>query len=272
MKKTKLLISVLILALIFTTGIMTGCESSSDKPVIGVSWMEDQEDGEWSEDYQAYLTGVEEAGAEAVALPLYNDEEEAKAALEELDGVVFTGGDDINPALYGEEVLDVCEAIDNKRDTSDMALMKAAIEMDVPVLAICRGMQMLNVVQGGSLYQDLPTQLGEDVQHRDPNQEDFVWHDVTVDEDSLLYDAMGETTLKFNAWHHQGVKELGDGLAVKATTADGLPECIEMTDKTFILGVQCHPEWHIDPYYGDEEYIAIFEALVDAAAAYKDAK
>lgn len=273
MKKTKLLISALILTLIFTTGIMTGCGSSdaeqdSDKPVIGVTWMEDIESGEYSEDLQAYINAVENAGAEAVALPLYKDDEEAVAALEELDGIVFTGGEDIDPAYYGEEVLPECEEINKDRDVSDVALMKAAIEADVPVLGTCRGMQLLNVVQGGTLYQDLPTQLGTEVGHREDAQEEFVWHDVTIEEDSILYEAMGETTLNFNSWHHQGIKDLGEGLEVKATSADGLVECVELTDNTFVLGVQCHPEWHVDEYYGDEEYIAIFEALVDAAAAY----
>jgi len=267
MKRLKTRIIAVVLTLVFAIGVMTGCAGNKEEkvPVIGISWMEDISEGEYSEDLQAYINGVEQAGGKAVALDLVTTEKEAKKVLKELDGIVFTGGEDIDPSCYGEEVLPECGEINEERDVSDMLLAKAAIEMNKAVLGICRGQQLINVAEGGSLYQDIPSQIGTDVEHVDPAEEDFVWHTVTVDKDSLLYNAMQTTELEGNSWHHQCVKELGKGFVAKAYTEDGVIESIQMEGKKFVLGVQFHPEWHIDPYYGDEEYIAIFEALVNAA-------
>lgn len=261
----KKILTLLLSVSIFMS--LTGCnqtEPVEEKIRIGVSWSMGEEAAKEDEDVNAYLTSIEMAGAEAVYLPQVTDEASALAAIESVDAIIMAGGEDVNPALYGEEAIEECEEWNEARDTSDLLLLTAAIEKDMPVVATCRGMQMLNTVCGGTLYQDLFTEYDTDINHRDPELIDFTYHNVTIDEGNIIADAMGGAgTYMVNSWHHQGIDQVGEGLEVVARADDGMVEGIVLTDATYIYGVQFHPEWHVVEETLD--CLSVFEALIEAA-------
>ncbi len=196
---------------------------------------------------------------------------EAGAAIElnKVDGVIFVGGGDIHPKYYGETLISGyrsydLQGISEARDISDYNLAKAAIALDKPTLAICRGSQILNVAAGGSLIQDIPAQVGTSVIHRDPQLAVTVYHSITINSGSLLAGMLGTGTRTVNSYHHQAVKKLADSLAATATSNDGLIEAIEMPGKEFILGVQFHPESYVNK--GDSAHLEIFKKLIQAAS------
>jgi|GEM_PF-443301 len=256
----------------FATMLMRYQESLNPKPEgpggasvkIGLSWMEDINAEEHGEDLQAYIDAVKAAGAEAVLLPLITSAEQAQNETGNIDALIMTGGGDIDPAEYGEAPSDLLEDVDTARDKSDLLLLKAAIDKDIPVLATCRGMQVLNVLQGGTLYQDIPTQFGTSILHRSVDQVDFAYHDITVKSGSFIDQIMGKTRFSVNSWHHQGIKDLGKGLEVTATSDDGMIEAVELQGAAFVLGVGFHPEWLVAD--GQTEFLAFFERLIEEAS------
>ena len=269
MKKTIFKSSLVLLTVILIASISFGCGSSNstanpDLPDIGISWCEDIDTEEHSEDLQAYIDAVQKAGGEPILLPLIEEEAQAEEVLATIDGLVLTGGEDIDPSYYHEEPDANLEDVNAERDTSDYILLNAALEKDMPVLAICRGCQYLNVICGGTLYQDIPTQYDTDILHRSVDQVDFEYHDITISQGSHLADIMGAEKLNVNSWHHQCIKDLGDGLKVVATAEDGIVEAVEKEDATFVVGLQFHPEWHVDD--GNDQFLAIFEKLVEYSA------
>lgn len=277
MKGRRLFTYLLALVVIAVMSIfMTACggsdaggdeEAAADdaaKVKVGISWQEDINTDEHGEDLMAYINTVEKAGGEPVLLDLVTDQESAKAELEKVDCLIMTGGEDVDPSYYGEEPDPALEDVNKERDVSDMAMLQEAIDEDMPVLCTCRGAQVLNVLSGGSLYQDIPTTeefKEQTVVHRDPEEIDFTYHDVTIEEDSLLSQIVGEETLKVNSWHHQGLKDIGDNLKVTAHTEDGMVECIERTDCSYVIGVQWHPEWSVEE--GDDSFLVFFTDLMD---------
>ncbi len=265
MTKKKLLVFVTVLTMAFASFAFTSC--GQEEPVaIGISYMDAEEMGE---DLQAYVDVVEQAGATPVVLPLVTTEEEAEAAIEDIDALIMTGGEDINPSYYGQEPDEMLEGVNDARDKADMLVLGEALDEDMPILLTCRGLQMLNVYQGGTLYQDLPTMYDSEIQHRDPAEYDFTYHEITIEEDSLLAGIAGGTSLEVNSWHHQGVDKLGQGLKVTATTADGLVEGIEMIDKTFVVAVQFHPEWNVLEHDGAQ--MEFFTELIEQAEVFRAA-
>lgn len=238
----------------------TSLDSADEKIKVGISWNADEID----EDAQLYLDAVTKAGGEAVYLPQIKTEDDAKKALAEVDALVVTGGEDIDPSYYSEEPNEKLEDINEARDTSDSILITEALDEDIPMLCTCRGMQFLNVLSGGTLYQDLPTQLPSEVVHRDPNHEEWVKHEITVDKDNIVaYAFGGDGTYTVNSWHHQAVDKLGDNLEVVATAPDGVVEAIVREDKTYVMGVQFHPEAMIDE--GDDSFLTFYTDLIDQA-------
>ena len=192
---------------------------------------------------QTYVEGVYRAGALPVLFPLTADPERLRSLMNQVDGLLLPGGDDVEPSLYGEEKLPCCGECTPERDALEYPLCRLAIELRKPVLAICRGIQMLNCALGGTLYQDLETQFGTALRHpcfdapaRDPA------HEVTVRPDTLLASIVGSGTLGVNSRHHQGIKTMGPGVIVSAQAPDGLIEAIEYPECPFVLGVQWHPE------------------------------
>lgn len=240
-------------------------DEQADKAKVGIAWVADFEnmDSPEAEDVMAYVHSIEKAGGEAVLLPRVTNEEEAKAALATVGAVIMSGGEDISPSYYNEEPDEMLGEVNEDRDTSDYWMITAALKEDAPILATCRGLQMLNSVCGGTLYQDIPTQYETDIEHRDPALEDFTYHNITIDDGNKLSDLMGAGTLEVNSWHHQGVKELGKNLKVIALGDDGIVEAFEKTDNTYVLGVQFHPEWHVED--GNDAFLPFFEKLVELA-------
>ena len=231
-----------------------------EKVKVGVSWNADEID----KDAQLYIDAVTKAGGEAIYLPQIKTEDDAKNALAEIDALVVTGGEDIDPSYYDEEPNEKLETVNEVRDTSDSLLIKAALDEDIPMLCTCRGMQFLNVLSGGTLYQDLPTQNPSDIDHRDPNGKVFAKHEITVDKDNIVAAAFGgEGTYTVNSWHNQAVDQLGDNLKVVATAPDGVVEAIVREDKDYVMGLQFHPEAMIAE--GDDSFLAFYTNLIDQA-------
>jgi len=186
-----------------------------------------------------------------------------------VDGVLLPGGGDVLPSIYGEAAHKTFSAAEPGRDDYELELARRAIEADLPLLAICRGVQVLNVARGGSLVQDIPEQLGTSVNHvlRDPPH--AIAHEVWIVEGSLLDQLMRERletdTCPVNSRHHQAPMTLGTGLVASATAPDGVIEAIEDPNKRFCLGVQWHPE----NFYRTGEFRSLFEGFVEAASRRK---
>lgn len=210
---------------------------------------------------QNFLDAVRRAGALPVLLPLYGNAPETwEGMLESIDGLLLSGGGDIDPHLFGEEAIPQCHSPQPARDEMELYLCRRALEMDMPVLGICRGEQVLNCALGGTLYQDI------DAQHRDPlphsvsDRERESVHQAAIMENTLLKKITGLSEAGVNSLHHQAVKALGQGLIMNAVAPDGVAEGIEMPGRAFALGVQWHPE--ILASVGRPEALAIFEAML----------
>jgi putative glutamine amidotransferase len=224
-----------------------------DRPVIGMCTALEQ--ARWSVWDQpamllarSYVDAVQRAGGLALMLPPDPREiEDPEQVLGLIDGLVLTGGADIDPAAYGQQAH--AETVDTvpERDAFEIALVNAAIERELPVLGICRGMQLINVALGGTLRQHLPEHFGHGEHRRVIGSFEGAEHDVLLAEGTLAARAAGETEHETRSHHHQGVDRLGEGLVVSGrSTLDELPEAIEWesgpTDRRFVLGVQWHPE------------------------------
>lgn len=203
-----------------------------------------------------YSEAVRAAGGEPVYIPIHADGD--TAILERLDGIIFSGGNDVSPELYGQKPVHIEDrGSDRPRDDFELALLKKAIELDKPVLAICRGMQLLNVAYGGSLYQDIGSDLPEAAEHDATlitENFDYLAHDINIVSGTKLYDIFGIETLPTNTYHHQAVHQVGRGLTVSAHAPDGVIEGLEDASRKFVVGVQSHPESlvahdHDSPWY-----------------------
>ena len=180
-----------------------------------------------------------------------------------VDGYLFTGGHDVDPHMYGEEPLPVCGTCCHERDILEEKIYGIAKAEDKPVLGICRGIQLINVLQGGTLYQDLPRQFSgtKEIEHHMTAPYDRTVHEVSITEGTPLYTLLEKKTLPVNSYHHQGVHTVGEGLEVMAVSEDGLVEGVYVPDKKFIWGIQWHPEFI---YQKDDTARKIFRAFVEA--------
>lgn len=210
---------------------------------------------------QDYLDAVFRAGGFPVLLPLCDDAQRLSALLDRIDGLLLSGGADVDPARYGEERLPLCGSIAPERDAAEFMLCRLAVERNMPVLAICRGLQVLACAFSGALYQDVAAQFGGTVKHpRDDAPRDQV-HGVTLTAGSRLRAIAGRAEIRVNSRHHQAVKRLGEGMVCAALAEDGLIEGVEMPDKKFVVGVQWHPE-SLSNYVPEAQ--ALFNAFVRA--------
>ena len=200
-----------------------------------------------------YTDAIAKAGGIPVVLPIIDDPALAESLLAKVDGIVFSGGPDLDPVEYGEEILNETVSIDAVRDRSDLLLARAALASGKPVLAICRGEQLMNVVLGGSLYQDLPAQVEGVLPHSDTT------HMIGVEKGSVLFDLFGSDSLLVNTFHHQAVKDVAPGSRVTARSSDGVVEAFENAN---VLAVQFHPE---RMFQADPSWLALFRYLVDKA-------
>jgi putative glutamine amidotransferase len=214
---------------------------------------------------RAYVESVRKAGGLPVLIPTGTRPEQAAELRELFDGVLIIGGADIDPSYYGGRPHASVELDGPERDELEIAIVKAAAETDWPVFGICRGLQVMNVALGGTLYTDIPDQLPGALKHnRDTKRErDLLAHSVTVTRGAQISSILGEGELKVNSLHHQGIRLLGERLLATSTAPDGLVESIEVPGHPFALGVQWHPECLPD----SEPMQHLFTEFVAQAAA-----
>jgi len=233
------------------------------KPVIGITLDSEKPGGyskfPWYAVRENYCDAVADAGGLPVPLP--HQPAIANAYLDMIDGLVITGGAfDVDPALFGDKTRHETVVTKDRRTEFELAVTRGAINRDMPVLGICGGQQLLNVVLGGTLIQHIPDEIENALAHEQPNPRDEPGHDIAVTTNTLLHQITGTGTMSVNSAHHQAVKTIASPVIINATAPDGVIEGIELPGKRFCLGVQWHPEFLIDP--GDKR---IFDALIDAS-------
>jgi putative glutamine amidotransferase len=212
-----------------------------------------------------YVEGVAGAGGAPVVLPPVGDESAAEALIHGLDGLLLSGGSDLDPGYYGEEPVSELGVTLPERDAFEMALVGLALRRRMPIFRICRGMQVLNVALGGTLYQDLPSQWEQDLlKHRQATPKWQPTHEVRVSEGSYIAEVIGRESVKVNSYHHQGIRDLAEGLIVTGRSSDGVIEAVEAEDlsERWLLGVQ----WHAEAMRGaGPQQESLFDAHVSAA-------
>ncbi len=230
------------------------------KPMIAIVSLYDEKlESYWM--LPGYAQGLEDAGAAPVILPLTTDEEALRRYADTFDGFLFPGGHDVDPALYGQTPDETCGTLCPQRDGMEAKFFPLALQTGKPMLGVCRGIQLFNVMLGGDLYQDIPTQCPSDVEHHETPPYDKVAHLVEIQQGTPLYEAVGLTEMGVNSYHHQGIKNLGKGLQVAAKAPDGMVEAVYLPEHRFALAVQWHPEFS---RLSDENSRKIFSAFVRA--------
>lgn len=239
----------LFFVLIVAGAVITAC-SRNASPLIGISCARSSSGNTLLN--TTYTDAIRKAGGTPFVIPTVCNMEEAAAVLEALDGIVFSGGEDVSPEWYGEAPFNETVECDRERDRSDSLLARAAFASGKPVLAICRGSQLLNVLLGGSLWQDLPSQYPGVIRHGGG-----VMHTASVEADSFLSDIYGTDSLSVISWHHQAAKDIAPGIRVISRSSDGVVEAWETPQ---IWAVQFHPEKMLAS--GDTSWLPLFEAYV----------
>jgi putative glutamine amidotransferase len=234
------------------------------RPIIGIT-LDSEPAGGWSKMpwyalRQNYCDAVARAGGLPVPLP--HEPELAAEYLARLDGLLITGGAfDVDPSLFGASTRHVTVKTKDRRTAFEYAVTRGAIEADKPVLGICGGQQLMNVVLGGTLIQHIPDEVEDPLPHEQPNPRTEAGHPVKIVAGTLLHRVVRELELPVNSAHHQAVKDVGKGIVVNAVAPDGVIEGIEDPRRRFVIGVEWHPEYSISP--GDDR---IFDAFIRAAA------
>ena len=238
--------------------------SPTKRPLIGITLDSEDPGGysnlPWYALRENYSRSIVQAGGLPVALP--HEPEQAEAYLDEIDGVVVTGGAfDVDPAIFGAENRHPTVTTKDRRTAFELAITRGAIRRDTPVLGICGGQQLLHVAFGGELIQHIPDEIANALAHEQPNPRDEPGHAVKITKGSLLHKIVKTDELQVNSAHHQAAKGAPQGVIVNAIAPDGVIEGIEAPGQRFCLGVQWHPEYGVSAGDG-----AIFEAFVAAAA------
>ena len=230
------------------------------KPIIGIT--ASTVDTEYSRILHTYVKAIEENGGVPLLLPYVEAEETLDAYLSLCDGFFFTGGADIDPRYYGEEEKPTCGSTQPLRDAYEILLARKVLSIQKPILGICRGAQLLNVALGGTLWQDIPSELETDIPHR---QDEPKWepsHSVGILDGTPLSSLIGKKRMVANSFHHQALKRLGDGLAVMALADDGIVEAVYATDRPYLRAFQWHPE---RLYQLDADNRKLFSDFIEAA-------
>jgi putative glutamine amidotransferase len=232
------------------------------RPIVGITtYLTLASFGDWEQESALvpadYVYAVERAGGRALLVP--PSSEGIEETLDALDGLILSGGSDLDPTLFGQEAHPETSGIRRDRDHAELALLRAALGRELPVLAVCRGSQVLNVALGGDLVQHLPDVVGDERHKHTPGV--FADHGVEVEQGSRL-EALVGARLPVKSHHHQGFGRIGEGLRVSAYADDGTPEALEEGSKRFAIGVLWHPEAGED--------LRLFEALVAEAARYRE--
>ncbi len=237
------------------------------KPLIGIPTFHDTSAPERLPERfgmgRPYLTALEAAGAAPVLLPLALGPDTLKSIFSRLDGLFLAGGGDVNPACYGAETHDKTADIDDLRDQTELLLARWALEADLPLLGVCRGVQTLNVAAGGTLVQDVRTFVPNAIRHQYAPEKprSYVAHELSTVPETRLAAILGPVA-HVNSFHHQAVARPGEGFVVSALAPDGVIEAVEGRGRRFTVGVQWHPEGLVD---SDPTMLGLFEAFVRAA-------
>jgi putative glutamine amidotransferase len=215
---------------------------------------------------ETYVRAVTVAGGAPVVLDPHGRAEALRPVFERLDGLLLSGGGDVSPSFYGESATDLLWHVDENRDRAELALARWALAQPLPLLAICRGIQVLNAASGGTLYQDVGTQVPDALMHPTLGSRPMatIAHTVAVSPGSRLAAIVGARELGVNSAHHQAVKQVGEGLVVTARAPDGVIEGLECPSHPFCIGVQWHPEAMVAEHPLQRR---LFEALVAAACS-----
>lgn len=217
---------------------------------------------------EVYIQALSQAEASPILIPLGMSEDLLRGFIPRLDGILFTGGGDIEPRQYGSESHPKVSYVDPDRDRVELQLLEHVISSKMPFLGICRGIQLVNVALGGTLYVDIPSQLPGALKHDSgpDSPRDYLTHEVQVSEGSHLANILGSEQLQVNSTHHQGVRELAPVIKPVAFSSDGLVEAIELPGYTFGLAVQWHPEW----LTAHAPMRALFRAFVQTAKVWRE--
>lgn len=237
------------------------------KPIIGIGSDVQNASGERDRAFAfvTYVESVRRAGAVPVVIP--PQPENAEDIVEGLDGILLAGGDDCDPAAYGEEAHPSLKPMDPRRQSNELALAKIARERRIPTLGVCLGMQVMNVAAGGSLVQDIASQVETEIRHAS-EPEDRARHDVHVEQGTQLSQILPAAELNVNSSHHQAIGRVGEGLRVTAHAPDGIVEGLEDPRHPFYVGVQWHPEEMLT----EHSATALFGAFIEAARRYAEEK
>lgn len=234
------------------------------KPIIGLSMT--KSDKKYSLNVP-YVQAIIDAGGLPLCIP-FGIEEDADQLTNTIDGLLLTGGVDIHPHFFNEEPHPKLGEVSLERDQVEIALAKAALEKKLPIFAICRGIQLLNIVLGGNLYQDINAQFeGEPLLHSQKAERHQASHFVTINSESLLFKIIGNDRIAVNSLHHQAVKDVPNVLLLTAKSSDGIVEALELKDYPFCIAVQWHPEEMA--VAGDEHSKALFAAFIEACNRFK---
>lgn len=236
------------------------------RPVIGISGSHNAAESRLFI-HENYVKVILKAGGLPILLPEILDKEAMAELLDQLDGLLLAGGGDILPAHFGEETLPECGVPDAQRDAFELAVTPLAIERGMPVFGICRGIQVLNVALGGTLYQDIQTQCGLlRGMHYQPAPYHVEVHEVAFERGGLFERMTGEASMMTNSMHHQSIKDAAPSLRVEGTTAEGIIEAVSARENDRVFGVQFHPEYLAE--HSDAAF-AMFKHFICKAAEYR---
>jgi len=216
-----------------------------------------------------YSDAIIKSGGLPVIIPYTEDEKSLSEYTETCDGFLFSGGCDIEPARFGEETKDTCASIQKNRDALEFSLFKRAFEAKKPIMGICRGIQVINVALGGTLYQDIPSEIPSEIPHRQTEPKFLPSHDVSIISDTPLMELIGKERMTANSFHHQAIKALGEGLEVMALAEDGIIEAVFHTSESYIRGYQWHPE---RLFSKNEDNRILFEDFINRCKRQKEEK
>lgn len=232
-------------------------------PIIGITCGHEWEDTERYYVNEAYIRNIVNAGGVPILIP-YMESAKLEIILDSIDGLLVPGGVDIDAKLFNQELHPESGKIDPLWDQLDLTMIKGSLVRELPILAICRGCQILNVVCGGTLIQDIASYIKRPVKHEQQAPKWYATHEIKLTKDTLLAEIFAVEQLRVNSFHHQSVAELAPGFCCSAVASDGVIEAIESTEHKFVIGVQWHPELMVEyyPAFGN-----LFKQFVNAAGS-----
>lgn len=233
------------------------------KPIIGITtFHEVKSQKSISSVSNHYVTAIEKVGGVPILIPISENMEDVKEYLRIIDGIIFTGGECVSPIKFGENPSERISNVSDLRDDFELELFREAYKIDMPILGVCRGTQLINIALGGNLYQDIFSQKSICYGHMPREIQVYnLFHLINIKENSKLFDIFKTTELGVNSFHHQAIKDLGKDLKVIALSKDGIIEGIESLSRKFLIGVQWHPE---DLTIKHDEFLKLFKALIDS--------